>query len=354
VTLRITEGVDLRGWTTLHLGGPARAMTDVADAEELREALALAAERSWPVLVLGGGSNLVVSDAGWEGLVIRFTEASIDRVDEGDVAHLRVGAGLGWDALVGRTVRAGLAGLECTSGIPGLVGAAPIQNVGAYGQEVGEVIESVEVVDRTTGEERTLLRSECGFTYRHSRFKGTWRDRYVITAVRFALRIGGTPTLRYPELARQVGDAPTLETVREHVLRIRASKSMVLDPTDPNSRSVGSFFTNPIVAPETLAEVDMPRWPTNDGRIKLSAAWLIEHAGFSKGEVHGGAGISQRHVLALVGRGGPTNDLVALAARIRAGVRDRFGIVLEPEPVFVGFDRSVDELLAGAEGARRS
>ncbi|MCP4867409.1 MAG: UDP-N-acetylmuramate dehydrogenase [Proteobacteria bacterium] len=345
MTVALTEGVDLRGWTTLHLGGPAAAMTEASDPDQLRVALALARERDWPVLVLGGGSNLVVSDAGWDGLVIRYTDATIERTDRGDVAHLRVGAGLGWDALVARTVGAGLAGLECLSGIPGRVGAAPIQNVGAYGQEVVQTIEAVEAVERATGEGTLIPASECGFAYRDSKFKGAWRDRYVITAVRFALTIGGAPTLRYPELAKAVGEAPTLASVREHVLRIRAGKSMVLDPVDPNSRSAGSFFTNPLVAPGTLADVDMPRWPTDDGRVKLSAAWLIDHAGFAKGEVHGGAGISANHVLALIGRGGPTADLVALAATIRAGVREAYGITLVPEPVFVGFDRTVDELL---------
>ncbi len=347
MTLRIAEDVDLRGWTTLHLGGPARAMVEVADVAELREALALARAQGWPVFVLGGGSNVVVSDAGWDGLVIRYADTSVERLDRGDVAHLRVGAGLGWDAFVRGTVEDGLAGLECTSGIPGLVGAAPIQNVGAYGQEVAETITSVEVVDRSTGEGRTIEAGDCGFAYRHSRFKADWRDRYVITAVSFALGIGGAPTVRYAELERAVGDAPTLAEVRAHVLRIRARKSMVLDPTDPNSRSAGSFFTNPIVDAGLHADVEgMPRWPQPDGRHKLSAAWLIEHSGFSRGEVHGGAGISQNHVLALVGRGGPTSDLVALASKIRAAVRDRWGITLVPEPVFVGFDDGLGERLA--------
>ena len=345
MSVDLIADVDLRGWTTLHLGGPATAMAEVADPAAAVDALSLARDRGWPVLVLGGGSNLVVSDAGWDGLVIRYTGRAIERIDGGGTAHLRVGAGLGWDALVAWTVRRGLAGLECLSGIPGCVGAAPIQNVGAYGQEVVRTIEAVEAIDRSTGEAVQIAATDCGFAYRDSRFKGLWRDRYLITAVRFALPIGGTPTLRYPELAREVGEGPTLASVREHVLRIRARKSMVLDPTDPNSRSAGSFFTNPIVPTGTLAEVEMPRWPTDDGRVKLSAAWLIEQAGFSRGEVHGGAGLSSAHVLALVGRGGPTADLIALAGRIRAGVREAFGITLVPEPVFVGFDRSVDDLL---------
>lgn len=345
MTVALAEGVDLRGWTTLHLGGPARAMTEVANDAELRAALALARDRSWPVLVLGGGSNLVVSDAGWDGLVIRSVDTTLDRRDDGAVAHLRVGGGFGWDAFVARAVVDGLAGVECLSGIPGGVGAAPIQNVGAYGQEVAETIEAVEVVDRATGEGTTVPASECGFGYRDSRFKGEWRDRFVITAVHFALRIGGAPTLQYPELVREVGPDPTLAAVRRHVLGIRAGKSMVLDPTDPNSRSAGSFFTNPILPVGTLEGTEVPRWPAGEGTVKLSAAWLIEQSGFRRGEVHGGAGISANHVLALVGRGGPTSDLVALAGRIRAGVRDTFGITLVPEPTFVGFARSVDELL---------
>ena len=356
--LRLLRGAALRSYTTLHVGGPARLMVEVQDPARLPAALELTA--GGPLLVLGGGSNVLVSDEGFEGAVLRYLARGVEQEPDGDRVRLRVGAGLGWDVLVATTVERGLRGLECLSGIPGLVGGAPIQNIGAYGQEVAERITAVQVADRRDGAGRWIDARDCGFGYRDSRFKRDWRDRFVVTAVELSLDRGGAPELRYGELVeRAAADdrPPDCARVRELVLEIRRRKSMVLDPTDPDTRSAGSFFTNPVVDGSTVAAVEvaltaagldpqaMPRYPQSDGGTKLSAAWLIERAGFHRGERHRGAALSGSHVLALVNRGGGAADLVALAGRIRKRVRDRFGLTLVPEPVFVGFDRSVDELL---------
>jgi UDP-N-acetylmuramate dehydrogenase len=359
-TYRTLRRASLASFTTLHAGGPASRLIEAEDLPGLRSALAVIRDQAMPLFVLGGGSNVVVCDEGWHGAVLRCLDRTTTWEPDGDHVRVRAGAGLGWDALVERAVERDLAGLECLSGIPGLVGAAPIQNIGAYGQEVAERLVAVEVMDRATGQGTRLDAAECGFGYRWSRFKGAWRDRYVVTAVELLLQRGGPPTLRYAELARraeEAGVAATLGSVRELVLAIRRGKSMVLDPTDPDSRSAGSFFTNPQVDGETLATVrdavdrlgldpaGLPAWPTNDGRTKLAAAWLIERAGFHRGQEAGGAALSRSHVLALVNRGGGASAIVALAGAIRRRVRDVFGIALQPEPVFVGFDQSVDELL---------
>lgn len=263
-----------------------------------------------------------------------------------------VAAGEPWDEVVAQTIQEGLAGVECLSGIPGLAGATPIQNVGAYGQEISEVITAVHVWDRRAGQRRVLTPSSCAFGYRDSAFKRD-PEAAVVLAVELQLRPGGDATLRYAELRRSLeqGGRPSLARVREHVLALRRSKSMVLDADDPNSRSAGSFFTNPVVAPsqvEALVEqvvregvVDradaVPRHPTEDGRVKLPAAWLIEAAGFRKGDRRGAVGISSRHALALVHHGGGrTGELLAFADEITARVRERFGIELQPEPVIVG------------------
>ncbi|MCP4658033.1 MAG: UDP-N-acetylmuramate dehydrogenase, partial [bacterium] len=275
------------------------------------------------------------------------------------------GAGVAWDRLVERTVAEGLGGLECLSGIPGRVGAAPIQNIGAYGQEVSETIVAVHAVERTTGEVRNIPDEACGFGYRHSRFKGRWRDRYAIVGVDFLLERRPEGAVRYPELRRRfegresTDPAPSPAEVREVVLDIRRGKSMVLDPADPNHRSAGSFFVNPTVTPEAAREVRerleppgsdpgnrMPAFPAAGGRVKLAAAWLIERAGFHRGYRLGKAAVSTRHALALVNTGGATAaEIVALASRIRRGVRDACGVPLEPEPVFLGFETGVGDLL---------
>jgi UDP-N-acetylmuramate dehydrogenase len=254
-------------------------------------------------------------------------------------------AGEPWDAFVLHTVERGWAGLECLSGIPGLVGATPIQNVGAYGQEVSDTLASVRALDRESGRVVTLAPSDCGFGYRDSLFKSRAPGRYVVLAVTYRLVPGGAPYLGYADIAREIGTtSPPLSTVRETVIRVRRAKSMVLDPGDPNVRSCGSFFLNPIVDPASLAAIDaraaglaMPRWLQPDGRVKLSAAWLIERAGFTRGQADGPVGLSTRHTLAIVCHDGAhARDVAAFARRVRAGVEERFGVRLQPEPIFWG------------------
>ena len=262
--------------------------------------------------------------------------------------ELTAAAGEPWDDLVRMTVERGWAGLECLSGIPGLVGATPIQNVGAYGQEVSETVTTVRVLDTESGRILTLATRECGFGYRDSRFRSVEPERWVVLAVTYRLRPGGAPAVRYADVEQNLAArgvaSPTLADVRETVLAIRRSKSMVLDPRDPNRRSCGSFFTNPIVSAADCARVEalardpaMPRWLQPDGRVKLSAAWLIERAGFRRGEADGPVGLSTRHTLAVVAHeGARARDVVAFAAKLRARVLDRFGVRLTPEPVFWG------------------
>jgi UDP-N-acetylmuramate dehydrogenase len=321
--------VELAELTTLRLGGPAASFVEARDEAELIEASRGAA------LIIAGGSNVVVADDGVPGPVVRIATRGVER----DGARLTVAAGEDWDALVARCVAAGLQGFECLSGIPGSVGATPIQNVGAYGQDVAETVAGVRVFDRQTGAVETMSPAECGFGYRTSVFK--YHDRRVVLAVTFALREATeSGPLRYAELARAldipVGGTAPLADVREAVLTLRRGKGMVIDPADPDSVSAGSFFTNPLL--ETAPE-GAPAWPEPDGRVKTSAAWLIERAGFHKGYGNGRVGISTKHTLALVNRGGATTaELMALAHAIAAGVQDRFGIALHPEPVLVGHD----------------
>ncbi|MCB9595540.1 MAG: UDP-N-acetylmuramate dehydrogenase [Sandaracinaceae bacterium] len=335
--MRIQEHVPLAPRTSLELGGPARFFVEATDDTMVAEALAWAARRGVPARVLGGGSNLVVADAGFDGLVIEMAQRDLQI----DGNRVRAAAGEPWDVLVARCVDAGLAGLECLSGIPGRVGATPIQNVGAYGQEVAETIRAVRALDRATGHEQLLTPAQCAFGYRDSMFKRD-PDRFVVLEVTFELVAGGAPALRYAELARAFeGDAsPSLSEVREKVIALRRTKSMVIDASDPNRRSAGSFFTNPIVAPEVAdavvaaSEAPVPRWPTEDGRVKLAAGWLIEQAGMSKGTRRGAVGISSAHALGLVHHGGGTTaQLLALADEVRDAVRARFGVTLEREPV---------------------
>jgi UDP-N-acetylmuramate dehydrogenase len=283
--------------------------------------------------VLAGGSNVVVADEGVRGTVVRVLTRGVERQG----ASLVVAAGEPWDALVERCVAAGLQGFECLSGIPGSTGATPIQNVGAYGQDVAETVRWVRVLDRSTGEISTMTAAQCGFTYRGSVFKHN--DRWTVLAVGFQLRESTeSGPLTYRELCRtldiEIGGTAPLDEVRSAVLALRRGKGMVIDPADPDSVSAGSFFTNPILD----AAIDgAPAWPEPDGRFKTSAAWLIERAGFTRGYGTGRAGISSKHTLALVNRGGATTaELVALAREIAAGVRARFGVELVPEPVFVG------------------
>jgi UDP-N-acetylmuramate dehydrogenase len=348
----VTTDAPLAPLTTLRLGGPADRLVTVEDEGDLVEAVRDADAAGEPLLLLAGGSNLVIADAGFPGLVVRVATSGIDRapVEDGRV-RVTVQAGEEWDAVVAAAVAGGLAGIECLSGIPGSTGATPIQNVGAYGQDVSATVSTVRVLDRRTGAVEDLPPEACGFAYRSSAFKG--RNTHVVLAVTFSLaRADAAEPVRYGELARaldvEVGAAAPLEEVREAVLALRRGKGMVLDPQDPDSVSAGSFFTNPILetaefealeirAAERLDGARPPRFPEPGGRVKTSAAWLIERAGFGKGYGDGRIGISAKHALALVNRGGGTTaELVTLARELVVGVRDAFGVELQPEPTLVG------------------
>jgi UDP-N-acetylmuramate dehydrogenase len=343
--LSIERDVALAPLTTLGLGGPAKRFVRVYSEAELGEALRDAETHGERVLILGGGSNLVVRDEGWDGLCIQIATSAISSIDKGDHVLVGASAGVVWDDFVATMVDRGLSGIECLSGIPGHVGATPIQNVGAYGQEVSDTITKVRVADLEAHEIVELPPSECGFAYRTSVFKGN--PRWIVLGVEFRLTPGASRPIRYGELAKALdigdgGSAP-LRAVRDTVIRLRRGKGMVVDPDDPESRSAGSFFTNPIVDARTLAAFEArlpagvvaPKFPAPDGMTKLSAGWLIERAGFVKGTVRGGVGISNKHALALVNRGGTTTELLALAKEIQDGVRARLGIELHPEPVIV-------------------
>ena len=335
--------------TTLRLGGPARTLVEARSEPEL---LAAVRGEDAPVLLVAGGSNLVVADDGFPGTVVRvLTRGTEERERDGRV-ELKVQAGEEWDPFVARCVGEGLAGVESLSGIPGSIGATPIQNVGAYGQEVAETIVSVRVLDRERDAVVELPAADCGFAYRSSAFKRT-PGRWVVIAVTFSLeRRELSAPLTYAELARALDVAPgegaPLADVREAVLALRRGKGMVLDPADPDSVSAGSFFTNPILEEDAFAAVEtraaehgrLPRFPEPDGRIKTSAAWLIERAGFERGQGDpNGIAISSKHTLALTNRGaGTTAELLALARELAGGVRERFGVELVPEPTLVGLD----------------
>jgi UDP-N-acetylmuramate dehydrogenase len=344
--------VRLSELTTLHLGGPA-ARYVVADTEHAVVAAVRAADREGePLLVLAGGSNVVVADEGFPGTVVRVATRGVAR----DGGALEIAAGEAWDPLVADCVAAGLAGVECLAGIPGSVGATPIQNVGAYGQEVAETIVAVRVLDRVRDTVEELDPPACAFTYRSSAFK-RHPGRWVVLAVRLRLQASAlSAPVRYAELARaldvEIGARAPLEEVRDAVLALRRAKGMVLDPSDPDTVSAGSFFTNPVLDVDAFAALEAraverlgvgaqpPAWPEDDGRVKTSAAWLIERAGFQRGHGHpDGIAISSKHTLALTNRGaGTTAELVALARAIAGGVHDAFGVDLTPEPVFVGHD----------------
>ena len=347
---RLQRDLPLAPRTTLGLGGPARFLVEVRDDAELVEALAWAEAEGQRVAVIGGGSNLVVSDAGWDGLVIAMASRGVETLDDaGGRVHLRVQAGEPWDALVARVVDEDLAGIECLAGIPGQVGATPIQNVGAYGQEVSSVLTRVHAYDREAKRFVTIEAADCAFGYRDSRFKRA-PEGQVVTSVELVLHRGGRPTIAYAELEKKLGEragSATLAEVRQTVIALRRAKSMVLDPRDPDTRSAGSFFTNPIVDDRTRDEVlarakarglaRVPTYAQPDGRTKLAAGWLIEQAGVTKGLRRGAVGISSQHALALVHHGGgTTRELLALADDVVARVRDAWGVTLEREPVLLG------------------
>ena len=349
----VRDQVLLAGLTTLGVGGPARRFVRAGTEAELIAAVRDADQRAEPLLILGGGSNLVIADAGFPGTVVQVATRGIQQAagPEADAVRLTVAAGEDWDGVVASCVAAGLSGLECLSGIPGLTGATPIQNVGAYGQEVAEVITTVRVYDRATGEVAELAGADCGFGYRTSMFKRDSSRRRVVLAVTFQLRPSElSGPIRYAELARSLGvpeggRAP-LATVREAVLTLRRGKGMVLDPADPDSRSAGSFFTNPVLSDAQFAalqklvgeDVPIPRFPAGPGQVKVPAAWLIGQAGFGKGYPGpGGVRISTKHTLALVNPGGATAaDIAGLARAIHDQVRDQLGVDLACEPILVG------------------
>jgi UDP-N-acetylmuramate dehydrogenase len=344
------ERVPLARFCTLGVGGAARWFVEVRDERGAGEAHRWAADRAVPFLALGGGSNLLVADAGVDALVARIALRGVAVREAGRDVEVSAAAGEPWDDLVGWTVEQGWAGLECLSGVPGLVGATPIQNVGAYGQEVSETIVSVRAFDGASGELVTIPRTQCGFAYRDSAFKSREPGRFVVLGVTYRLVRGGRPAVRYPDLERHLAErglaVPTLADVRAAVLAIRRSKSMVIEAGDPNRRSCGSFFTNPVVTADHLAKVEalagdpaMPRWPERDGHLKLSAAWLVERAGFRRGHRHGAVGLSTRHALALVAHDGAgAADVAGFARLIQETVEARFGVRLTPEPAFWGFD----------------
>jgi UDP-N-acetylmuramate dehydrogenase len=347
----------LRDLTTLRLGGPAGRLVEAPDEQAIVDAVRQADADTEPLLLLAGGSNVVVADEGFPGTVVRIASRGVRHVGAADGrVHVEVQAGDEWEAFVAACIAEDLSGIECLSGIPGSVGATPIQNVGAYGEEVRETIAAVRVLERRTGAVRELSPQACGFTYRSSAFKRV-PGRWVVLAVRFALeRSPLSAPIRYAELARALAVAPgqraPLGAVREAVLELRRGKGMVIDPRDPDSVSAGSFFTNPIldaaqfgalegrVAQRLGEHARPPAWREADGRVKTSAAWLVERAGFGKGYGNpNGIAISTKHTLALTNRGaGTTAELVALAREIAAGVRDAFGVQLVPEPVFVGHE----------------
>ncbi|MGW0809182.1 UDP-N-acetylmuramate dehydrogenase [Nonomuraea sp. NPDC002799] len=337
----------LAPYTTLRLGGPARDFAEATSAEQLVSLTADADRNGVPTLVLGGGSNVVVADEGFDGLVIKVATEGVTVSRDGEQAVVTVEAGEDWDLLVARAVAEGWSGIECMSGIPGLVGSTPIQNVGAYGQEVAQTIRCVRAYDRLTRQVVDLEARQCGFSYRDSAFK---RDlaRHVVLAVTYALDVSeSSGAVAYAELAKklevEVGERVPLAPAREAVLALRRGKGMVLDPDDPDTRSAGSFFTNPILSAEEAGELAVrapghPHWDLPGGSVKVPAAWLIEQAGFPKGYERGRARISTKHTLALTNPTGTgtTADLLALAREVRDGVSEKFGVTLVNEPVLVG------------------
>ena len=344
------ENEPLAPLTTFGIGGRARWLLNAFTMQEVERAHQWSASAAVPLCVVGGGSNLVVADEGFPGVVLRVAIRGLSVAAEGGDTLVTVGAGESWDETVADCVGRGLAGLECLSGIPGTVGGTPVQNVGAYGQEVSTSIDRVTAYDCQSRRFRTLSADECAFSYRTSRFKGTEAHRFVICDVTFRLRAGG-PTVNYPDIVDYLVEAgassPGILDVRNAVLAVRRRKGMVIDPADPDTRSVGSFFMNPIVSAQHrervafLAEAQPPVYPADSDRVKLSAAWLIERSGFRRGDADGPVGISTKHTLALVNRGGATaRDVLTFASRVKRGVLDRFGISLRPEPVFVGFERN--------------
>ena len=360
--MTIQENVPLAPLTTLQVGGAARYFAELRREDEVREAAQFAKTRELPLFVLGGGSNLVVADSGWPGLVLKIAIGGITSPTTNDATGnavlFSVGAGVHWDDFVAQAVVQNCAGVECLSGIPGSVGGTPVQNVGAYGQEVADTIESVRALDLKEDRIVVLPKPACGFRYRTSIFNSTERGRYIILRVNYRLKRGGAPSLKYADLKKHFAERfpksaaekktpPSLAETREAVREIRRSKGMLIVPGDDDCRSAGSFFKNPVLSEaqfKALTEraeckgLEIPSYPALDAQHKVSAAWLVEHSGFAKGYAAGAAGISHKHALALINRGdAKASDIVGLKDEILRGVREAWGIPLEPEPVFVGF-----------------
>ena len=357
--MTIQENVPLAPLTTLQVGGAARYFAELKREDDVREAAQFAKTRDLPLFVLGGGSNLVIADSGWPGLVIRIAIGGITspRTTDamGNAVLFSVGAGVNWDDFVAQAVAQNCAGVECLSGIPGSVGGTPVQNVGAYGQEVADTIESVRAFDLRNPdlkEDRIVVlpKPACGFRYRASIFNSTERGRYIILRVNYRLKRGGAPSLKYADLQKHFAERktpPSLAETREAVREIRRSKGMLIVPGDDDCRSAGSFFKNPVLSEAQFKDLaaraaakglEIPSYPALDAQKKVSAAWLVEHSGFSKGYAVGAAGISHKHALALINRGdAKASDMVGLKDEIQHGVQEAWWILLEPEPVFVGF-----------------
>ncbi|MCL2784074.1 MAG: UDP-N-acetylmuramate dehydrogenase [Propionibacteriaceae bacterium] len=339
----IPESLFLRDFTTTRVGGPANQVVVARTEAELINTVSTADALNTPVLVISGGSNMVIADQGFPGVAVVVATTGVTVSTDECIVFLNVAAGESWDGLVAATVEQGWSGLEMLSGIPGLVGAAPVQNIGAYGWEVSKVITEVRAFDRQTSTVVTLSPPDCQFDYRTSRIKQE-ADRYVVLSVELAVRVSDTSgPIEYADLARYLGvdmgaTAP-IRDVRQAVLEVRRTKGMVLDAADHDTWSSGSFFTNPIISTEQAAVLpaQAPRFPQANGGVKTSAAWLIDHAGFHKGFGEGAATLSTKHVLALTNRGTATaQDIITLARRIRAGVESAYGITLEPEPILIG------------------
>jgi UDP-N-acetylmuramate dehydrogenase len=349
----VLENIPLAPLTTIKIGGPAKYFVEAHDIAEVQEAVTFARSRDLSLFVLGGGSNLVVADAGWPGLVLRVAVSGIEQAPgldhDGKVLFL-AGAGESWDRFVSHAVMARCAGVECLSGIPGSVGGTPVQNVGAYGQEVSETISSVQVLDLKDGQISELCREACGFAYRTSIFNTTEQGRFIVLRVTFALTPDGEPRITYADLKRQFEGreaTPNLAETREAVRHIRALKGMLIVPGDPDSQSAGSFFKNPVLSHEQHEDLKMraaarglivPSYPALESHKKVSAAWLVERSGFAKGFTSERVGISTKHALAIVNRGGASAaDVVTLKEQIQNRVHEIWGIRLEPEPVMMGF-----------------
>jgi len=345
--MQVLEQISLAPYTTFGIGGPARWFVEASTEDEVLEAVNFARQRNAPLFVLGGGSNLLVSDTGFPGIVLRIALRGVEQQEAGGTVAFSVAAGEDWDAFVSNAVSQNCAGIECLAGIPGTVGGTPVQNVGAYGQEVSETIRLVRALDLQRMQFANLSANDCGFAYRRSIFNSSERGRYIVTRVDYQLTSHSDALVSYVDLKRYFKEwtrKPTLSEVSIAVREIRRQKGMLIVPDDPDCRSAGSFFKNPVISAEHFAQIaanvdgaSVPGYPAADGHVKVPAAWLLDQAGFHKGYALGRAGISSRHTLALINRGGASaDDIAALRDAIIAKVSERFAIRLEPEPVWVG------------------